>query len=68
MVFQAEDTPGKSLVYAEGVSPMQEGHLALLKQRHGHQETRVGSSGVMRRGVGKEGSWPGILERSLGQE
>ena len=44
------------------VGLMQEGHIGWLKQRHGHQETRLGESGSDQRGEGKEGSWPDILE------
>lgn len=68
MAFQEEDMPGKSLAYVKEVSPMQEDHLAWLTQRHGHRETRLGSSGSDERGC-RQGHlglafWRGHLGRS----
>lgn len=45
---------------------MLEGHLARLKQSMAIRRPGWASLRVMR-GVGKEGSWPDIWERSLGQ-
>lgn len=42
--FRQRIHQGRSLASVEDGSYMQEGHLAWLKQRHGHQDARLGES------------------------
>lgn len=51
----------------EDGSYMQKGHLAWLKQRHGHQEARLGESQNDEEQCRQGGILADILERLLGQ-